>query len=382
MAFDSFPPNALAVTGLGMVSSLGWDAVSSCAAARAGVLRLSPIDGYFGRDPDTGDAEPILGHTVANCTEGFTGLGRITRLGVAALEDLLQGPEEFSWKKTGLILNLSSGLHLQAASSATRRESEVTDPDTNLDALLRQQEQRLLTRITAMADMPIPSSHWKIFRGDQAGFLHVLETAAYQLKQQIVSRCIIGGLDSYVDPPVAIALDELRILKTPSRPQGVLPGECASFLQVESLESARQRGARIVCVLGVQALHREKFGRFSGLPSQGQALADALLQVWEALTPRQRPGRLIGNLTGDERRAYDWGFALSRLQGKGFPTDIPAWHTGLSFGEIGAATAPTAITLAARAFERGYADTQSILMGLSSDSSDRGALHMLAPPRK
>lgn len=388
MALEPLSSTALAVTGLGVVSSLGWDAISSCAASRAGILRPSPLDDYVGRDPETGNAEPVLGHTVSGCTEGFTGVGRLIRLGVAALLDLQRSMEDGRWNQTGLVLNLASGLHLQAASAATGQapwasESGADDEELGesaLESLRRQQEQRLLSRLTRLAGMPVPSSNCQVFRGDQAGFLHALEAAAQQLKGRRISRCILGGLDSYVDKPLAQALDDLRLLKTPSRPQGALPGECAAFLQVELLESARQRGAQIGCVLGTRAIQREAHDRFSGRRSQGVALAEAISQVWQALSPRQHPGRLIGNLTGDERRAYDWGFALSRLQGRGFPTDLPAWHTGLSFGEIGAATAPMAIALATRAFARGYAGTRSMMVWLCGDSSERGALHVLAPP--
>ncbi|NTX08784.1 hypothetical protein [Myxococcus sp. CA040A] len=383
---ETWPTGALAVTALGAVSPLGWDAPSSCAAARAGLLRIAPLDDYVGRDPDTGNAESVRGHTVAGCTEGFTGNGRLLRLGAVAMSDLRRSCPEEDWRQTGLVLNLPSGLPLQAAAKASGLQpsldseaEEESEPDT-LEALRPQQEQLLLTRLTRLADVPVPAGHWRVTRGDQAGFLHALAAATQLLAKRAVSRCIVGGIDSYVDRPVVEALDSLRLLKTPSRPQGVLPGECATFLLVEPLALARRRGARIDCVLGAHALRREPHDRFAGRPWNGEALAEACAQVWQALPAAQQPGRLIGNLTGDERRAYDWGCALSRLMGRGLPSELPAWNTGICFGEIGAATAPMAITMAARAFARGYGGTRSILVWLASDSGERGALHVLAPP--
>ncbi len=384
MASDAWPSGALAVTALGAVSPLGWDATSSCAAVRAGLVRISPLDDYTARDPDTGNAEMVLGHTVSGCTEGFTGSGRLLRLGVAALSDLRRSQDDDSWKQTGLVLNLASSLTLRAAAVAI---GEPTDLDAEeeergeaaLEDLRQQQEQHLIAQLKRLAESPFPSTHCRIIRGDQAGFLHALTAATRLLEQRAVSRCVIGGIDSYVDRPVVEALDALRLLKTASRPHGILPGECAAFLQVEPVEAARRRGAPIHCVLGVRALHREAHDRFAGRPWQGAALAEAFSQVWQALPAGQQPGRLIGNLTGDERRAYDWGCALSRLQGRGLPSDLPAWHTGLSFGEIGAATAPMAIAMAASAFARGYARTRSMLVWMSSDNGERGALQVLAP---
>jgi 3-oxoacyl-[acyl-carrier-protein] synthase-1 len=382
MTLESWPSGALAVTGLGVVSPLGWDAVSSCAAARAGLLRISPLDDYTARDPDTGSAEPVLGHTVSGCTEGFTGDGRLIRLGVAALSDLRRSQGDDGWKQTGLVLNLASGLQFQAAVASSGMEAQVEEEfDAHSLEMLRQQQERyLLTQLTRLAGTPVPSHHWRVVRGDQAGFLHALEAATRLLEQRAVSRCIIGGIDSYVDLPFIEALDELRLLKTASRPQGILPGECATFLQVEPVQDARRRGAHIHCVLGTRALHKEAHDRFAGRPWVGAALAEALSQVWRALPAGQQQVRLIGNLTGDERRAYDWGCALSRLHGHGLSSEQRAWHTGVSFGEIGAATAPMAITMAARAFARGYAGTRNMLVWLSSDNGERGALQVLAPP--
>ncbi|RJS21936.1 hypothetical protein DRW03_16555 [Corallococcus sp. H22C18031201] len=243
----------------------------------------------------------------------------------------------------------------------------------------QQQEQVFLSRLTRLAGVPVPTGNCRVIRGDQAGFLEALTIAAQLLRQHGVSRCIVGGIDSYVDRPVVEALDELRLLKTPSRSQGLIPGECAVFLLVEPVALARRRGARIDCELGMNALRHEPQDRFAAQRWKGEALAEACAEVWQALPPAQVPGRLIGNLTGDERRAYDWGCALSRLMSRGLPSELPAWHTGISFGEIGAATAPMAIAMAARAFARGYGGTDSMLVWMSSDSGERGALHVLAP---
>lgn len=386
MVRESWPSGALAVTAIGVVSPLGWDAVSSCAAARAGLLRISPLEDCIGRNPDTGDAEPLLGHTVVGCTEGFTGPGRLIRLGVAALSDLRRACMKDDWRQTGLVLNLSSSLLLQAAAAASGLTSDLDSKDeeeppaASLEVLRQQWEQHMLTRLTRLAELPVPSGHWTVTRRDQAGFLHALAAAARLLEQRAVSSCIVGGIDSYVDRPVVEALDTLRLLKTPSRPHGILPGECAAFLRVELLETARRREAPIRCVLGARALHGEPHDRFAGQPWQGAALATAFSQVWQTLPAAQQPGRLIGNLNGDERRAYDWGCALTRLQGQGLPSELPAWHTGISFGEIGAATAPMAISMAAHAFARGHAGTRSIMVWLSSDGGERSALQVLAPP--
>ena len=81
--------DALYVTGVGMVSPIGLTAASSCAAARAGITRIRDVEGVYAIDPISQRAEPVTAHFVKGVTDGFSGLGRLARLGEAALRDLL-----------------------------------------------------------------------------------------------------------------------------------------------------------------------------------------------------------------------------------------------------------------------------------------------------
>lgn len=98
----------LAVTGVGMVTALGYGAVGSCAAIRSGLSRphglagLEVGDGQGGSQPATG--VPVLGYA-----EGFFLTGAWLRLAAGSLDDLrhaTQWPsatETAFWSRTGLI---------------------------------------------------------------------------------------------------------------------------------------------------------------------------------------------------------------------------------------------------------------------------------------
>jgi 3-oxoacyl-[acyl-carrier-protein] synthase-1 len=70
---------------------------------------------------------------------------------------------------------------------------------------------------------------------------------------------------------------------------------------------------------------------------------------------------------------------MVRLRGAlGGKVDVPLWLPAASFGDTGAATGAVATCMAARAFERGYAPGDAALIGLSSESGERGAFGIAA----
>src|SRR5438094_948531 len=71
-----------------MVTSLGCDAATACAAARAGLSRAAEIPGMELMSEVTGEPEPIMAHEVPLLTRGFEGNVRLQRLLVGGLIEL------------------------------------------------------------------------------------------------------------------------------------------------------------------------------------------------------------------------------------------------------------------------------------------------------
>src|SRR3954469_2360875 len=86
-------PTDLVLTGLGMISSVGHDVVTACAAIRAGMARPAPLVGMGLLDLESGELVPVIGHPIRGATDGFYMVGRWVRLAQEAVEDLLRGAQ-------------------------------------------------------------------------------------------------------------------------------------------------------------------------------------------------------------------------------------------------------------------------------------------------
>jgi 3-oxoacyl-[acyl-carrier-protein] synthase-1 len=288
------------------------------------------------------------------------------------------------WSNTGLFINLSSGFYL--AEMERLEEAELDEEDRALLAeepwgmQLRNQkyEKMLIPLLGRLSNLSVEDSSSGVFFKDQTGIIQAMRAAIIALQEKELGRCIVGGIDSYIEDYSLAALDRFNVLKTPPNPAGFTPGECAAFILLEEKETAVKRGANVESV--IEALHEssESSNRLLAEPPIGRALANAVMATLKnAHDGGQDTGLIIGDLNGDVYRAYDWGSALTRLKvDYPFIGDLPEWYPALSFGEIGAATGPAAICLGVRGFARGYAKTDNILVWLSSDTGMRGAFYI------
>lgn len=79
------------ISAMGAITSVGRDAVTSCASIRAGISRPRPMIELSSIDEETQDAVPLIAHPICGYAEGFVGFGAWLRLATAALADLFAG---------------------------------------------------------------------------------------------------------------------------------------------------------------------------------------------------------------------------------------------------------------------------------------------------
>ncbi|RJS22587.1 hypothetical protein DRW03_14885 [Corallococcus sp. H22C18031201] len=363
----------LAVTGIGMVSALGRGVVDGCAASRAGLLRIAPLDEPRLFDADGGGSQAPQGHSIPWVTAGFSGLGRLTALAVAGLADLALSVEVRDLSRSALYLVAPSDIHRRILEESGLLPEEC-------DARREVYTRRLMPAVLKNMRSRMPPAIQRTLFGD-AGLFEALRDSAELLRTHQVDRCIIGALDSLVEPQVAWSLDQLGLLKGPEHPVGVLPGEAAAFAVLELPASAKRRGTSIEASINAFHFESERFHRRSRQPALGQALSRCVRTTLEALSDRgEETGLIIGALNGDAYRAQDWGTALVRL------SDLPLrttrqWYPAQSVGEIGAATGLVGLCMAIRGFARGYAQTRDVLVWTAGDDGGRGAFHVKAPER-
>jgi 3-oxoacyl-[acyl-carrier-protein] synthase-1 len=372
----------LAVTSIGMVSALGLDVVTSCAAARAGLRGSVALDEMQVLDPDAEALVPALGHRVPRLSAGLFGVARLLQLAIGAVDDLRQGWTPPSDRPVSLALTLPSAGARVAWLSRLRAEPDLAEGDIDLDAAERNVatfRERLggsfLAQLADRGRIAVAPDSQRAFLDDQLGFIGALEQASAWIAKGNCDACWVGGIDSYLDPEMLEALAGLHVLRTPDDGVGLMPGEMACFLALEDLHRAKREGRKIWAVIDSFAQTKGATSRFVDDPPNSEPIAAAVASI-----ARDRaPGVVLANLNGDAVRAMEWGGALVRLTSRGISPTIPVWIPPLYFGEIGAATGAASVALLARAFARGYAPAPRGVVALMSDGTSRGAFGVAAP---
>ena len=361
----------LAITGVGMVSALGDNVVASCAASRAGMSRISSIEEVQVWDPVSRKLESARGATIPWLTGGFSGHGRLAALAAEALLDLRSRHPP----------DAQCALHLCAPGGYYLQHMEARDgiPPSLHEERIARYQQRLIPAVLRAAKRQAVAKTQPLWFGD-TGFLLALQAAHRQLDAGEVGACLIGGVDSLVEPRLVEALDQLRLLKTPGNPVGMLPGEASAFMQVERWDAAVRRGARVLATIEAPSVDTEPFHRMSRKPALGEALVRSIRRTLAPIGgPRKQALRVIAALNGDSYRAADWGHALVTLRTQDDLPETPTWYPAASFGETGAATGLLGICMAVRGFERGYLPETDVLLWVGGDDGSRGSL-LIHPP--
>jgi 3-oxoacyl-[acyl-carrier-protein] synthase-1 len=208
--------------------------------------------------------------------------------------------------------------------------------------------------------------------------LEAIKHATERLASGQAEIWMVAGVDSYLDPDTLDWLDANRQLDRDGVRSGFTPGEAASALVIAG-ETARRylptpplgqiRGVHTAIepkviggdeeVLG-EGLHRAVAGAIAGL----QFPAEAMDVVYS-------------DINGERYRTDEWGAAAIRLgpalRGPGYHVSTTSW------GDVGAASAGLAFTLAIRAWARGYSKGPRALVWGSSPGGLRGAAVLQEP---
>jgi hypothetical protein len=359
--------DAIVITGLGMCSSLG-NTVLACAAARAGIAAGVDLDDFLVMDED-GVEEKATGHLVRTAT-GFQGAAKLLCLAWSALEDLLQKNDlrALNPEKTGLYLCLPD-----QASRHAGGEVPLEVP-----ASKRSPGPGLCSRLMQLSGLALPRSQRNHVEEGHAGFVRAVAEASIKLRSGQWHRCLVGGVDSLLELHTLEWLLRTGRLKTPTKPDGLQPGEAGAFVLLERFDAARRRNADILAVMSGATGTMEENHEQNGKPSRGAALAQAitrLLATEDASTPAD--AWIISDHTGEHHRADELGNVLARISQR-FPwlAGKSRWFPATSFGDTGAASGALAACLATRSFARRYAPGGTALIVSSSDRGERGVLRL------
>jgi 3-oxoacyl-[acyl-carrier-protein] synthase-1 len=347
----------LAVTGLGMMTAVGYGAVGTVAALRADMSRPRPHPTFRVVDGEGGETA-VVGHPVTSFAEGFTGPGAWVRLALGAFTDLVHGAElptttdEAFWSRTGLAL-------LGPAADAERFPELLDEaPDA---------WERLYARpVVDALRIPWAEGHVRVLGLGHCALAEALQRAGEDVAARRVDRVVVLAADSYLDAESLAWLYGQGRLKGALGPMGTLPGEAGATVLVEAATVARARsaarGGQVLAVALSDEWETEE-------PPPSERVGRALAEVVRRVLPERRPfvGDVLLDLNGEAWRAQAWGHAQMYLTREHLDFErcrltVPAE----CLGETGAASGPLAVGVAVGAFVWGHnPEGQALVLSLS-----------------
>jgi len=347
---NQYPANTFFfLAASGMVSPLGINTAMTAAAVKANISAYTLSD-YYNRH-----FQPIK---------------------VAALPPALFDGQDFDatdWsgshaRKLAFITTLAAGQVFTSAPPAAPIPLILAMPESTTT---RQQEPGLSNHLADSFPAWInPALGRRIYSGRAAG-MEALAFAFDYLYDQPCEFILVGGSDSYLDDLRLTALDQEDRLVTPESSNGFVPAEASGFLLLTRNpdKALVVNGHRIV--LHAPGIAEEPGHLYSQEPYRGDGLDQAFKKAL-ASAPAQPIPRIYSSMNGEHHWAKEYGVAYLRNR-QHFSESVDIKHPADAYGDIGAATAPVLIALAAQQLLATAGD-HAYLVYSSSDGPQRGAI--------
>ena len=339
----------LDVIGAGAATPVGLGYSQSCTAIRAGVAAFAESEFFLWtttREPIVAAAVPLRPTPIESRP-----VGRLSTLARIALRECLRETSVDS-RRTALLLGAPSEQRAQ-------KFREWFDEDLYSGLFSR------VVRAFHSASEILPHGNVSVLAG--------LRRAQDLLDKGIVEQCIVGGVDSLLNPPDLERLEHSWRLHREGESYGLVPGEAAAFVVVAP-HGLPQRSPVVGTILGIGAGREsaEHCALSNGHPT-GMGLEQALsAAITDAGLPEAAVGLRVSDLNGERYGAMDSLLAMSRFY-RSDRNGLPIWHPAECTGETGAASGAILIQVACHALSCGYAPATHVMCELSSDEGHRAA---------
>ena len=329
---------SVAIASIGMVTAVGLDAPSSCAAMRA------KLDGFREtrfRGPRGGW---LIGAPVP-LPRTWIGEKRIAHLAAGAIVEAFNGAPE-ARGQTALILCIGE-------------EGRPGHPVRNPANLLR--------RIADMVEVEAYSRSRVIAHGRPSGHV-ALEQARRLISSGETPYIMIVGVDSYLtSETIRHYIGENRIL-APKNPNGFIPGEAAAAVLLSKRNSRTLRLTGLGLTRELAAIYNKE-----DLPLRGDGMTTAYrVALDQTGIEMNGVGYRMSDLVGEQYWFRQTALASLRLvRGRHAFQDLLSPTE--SVGNIGAAVVPMMMGMAWTAARKGYDKGNPVLIEASNDSGACGA---------
>lgn len=343
----NLPHNAICIIGIGATTSVGLDAVTTAAAVRSGISGFQEHPYMINQE-----GEPYVLAMVPSILPEIVGADRYIELAIPSILEALAPLQELSSEQHEI--NVILGLPEQR-------------PGIQDD----------LAERVASSIRSINAEHYKIkdvrtaYKGHAAGLM-ALESASRMLLEGECEFCLVGGIDSYIDPDTLDWIENNEQLHIPSNAWGFIPGEAAAFCLICSTAIADQYQLPIKAQLLATATAREENLIKTETVCIGEGLTSAVSGTIQALPEGVKINQTYCDQNGEAYRADEFGFMLARLS-EHFIDPSEYISPADCWGDVGAASGPLFINLLSVAAEKEYSNGQVSLLWTSSEGGDRTA---------
>jgi 3-oxoacyl-[acyl-carrier-protein] synthase-1 len=323
-----------------MMTGVGLDAPSACAAIRCG------IDGFAETQFTDSGGEWIIGCQVP-LDPPVRGRQKLVHLAASAVGECLSALEEASLPEIPALLCVAE----------TTRPGRIAGQD---HSLLAEVQQRLGVRFR---------NDSTVLAAGRIGGVKAVQLGS-RLIEQGAPYCLVVGVDTFLVPATLAYYEDKGRLLTSSNSNGFLPGEAGAAVLLGPL--LRNGSAELGC-LGV-GFGYERAGIESEEPLRADGLAEAIrAALAEAGTTFDDVYYRLTDCNGEQYAFKEAALALSRTMRQLKP-EFDIWHPADCIGEVGAAIVPSVLAVAHSASVKDYSPGPGAICHFGNDDGQRAAI--------
>ena len=330
----------LAVLGFGMTTAVGLTGRATCAAFRA------RIDGVQETHFVATGGSRLKG-AIVQLEEPWQGVPRLARLVSGPIAECLNLIPNHTSDDIPLLLGVA--------------ESDRPGRFPYLDSFI-------LTEVQAALDVRFHPSSRTVPMGRVAGAAGMRE-ASRLVNEAGFPRVIVAGVDSYLVSATLASFHERGRLLTEDNSNGFIPGEAGAALLCGP--DGDDRSGVSILSLGF-AVEQAVIGGDHPLRGDGltHAFQHALLSAGLEMA---QVGYRLSSMNGEQYWSKEIDLATIRLL-RGRHDEIDLWHPASCIGEVGAASLPISLGLAAAAASGRWAPGDPALVAAANDDGRRAVL--------
>lgn len=350
-------PESVVVTGIGMRTPVGNDAIQTASAVRAGINRFAFWEAM-------GTAFEENAGVVASALPDDLG----DQPWVAKVIDMVPEPiHEALWHSCLFDFN-----DVRAQYPRAHVAAYIATPYEDRAGVAQEAFRLFSMEAREHCVAPAHADSVQLFSCDHAAGIMAIERAARDLLEHKVAFAVVVAVDSLLHAEHLRSLWGEDRLKLPNRSDGLVPGEAVAVVVLERARDAKARGTPILARLGETATDRESVPLGPEHPIRAEAASRAINAALAGSGGQASVDRVIVDLSGERWRSLEWALVETRCLGE-LAHGWQLWHPADCLGDVGAATSVVHLAIASRAFARGYGGG-GVLLSAASPRGERAAM--------